>query len=109
MGANTLHVTDDTFESQVLKSDVPVLVDFWAEWCAPCRALGPTIDEIANDYAGKARVAKVDVDKAQNTAVRYGIQSIPTIIIFKNGEVVDMRVGGTNKADLSSRLEKAMR
>jgi thioredoxin 1 len=109
MGANTLHITDDTFESQVLKSDVPVLVDFWAEWCAPCRALGPTIDELAKDYAGKARVAKVDVDKAQNTAVRYGIQSIPTIIIFKNGEVVDMRVGGTNKADLSARLDKAMR
>lgn len=108
MGANTMNVTDDSFEAEVLQSDVPVLVDFWAEWCAPCRALAPTIDELADDFVGKAKVAKVDVDQAQQTAVKYGIQSIPTVAIFKGGEVVDMRVGLSSKEDLSDRLETAV-
>ncbi|MGP1273354.1 MAG: thioredoxin [Phycisphaerales bacterium] len=108
MGANTLNVTDDSFEAEVLQSDKPVLVDFWAEWCAPCRALAPTIDELADEYAGKAKVVKVDVDQAQQTAMNYGIQSIPTVAIFKGGQVVDMRVGLSSKDDLSGRLEKAM-
>lgn len=106
MGANTLNVTDDTFETDVLNSDVPVLVDFWAEWCAPCRALAPTIDELATDFDGRAKVVKVDVDKAQQIAVKYGIQSIPTVAIFKGGEVVDMKVGLSSKDDLADRLEK---
>ncbi|MEM1071383.1 MAG: thioredoxin [Planctomycetota bacterium] len=108
MGANTMHVTDETFESEVLSSDVPVLVDFWAEWCGPCKALGPTIDEIADDFAGRAKVAKVDIDKAQELAMKYRIQSIPTVAIFKGGEVIDMRVGLSSKEDLSDRLEKAV-
>mgnify|MGYP000291073551 CR=1 FL=1 len=108
MGANTVTVTGETFESEVLQSDVPVLVDFWAEWCAPCRALAPTIDELADDFAGKAKVAKLDIDNAQEIAMKYGIQSIPTVAIFKGGEVVDMRVGLTSKDDLSDRLTNAM-
>lgn len=108
MGANTLNVTDESFEAEVLQSDVPVLVDFWAAWCAPCRALAPTIDELADDFVGKAKVAKVDVDQAQKVAVQYGIQSIPTVAIFKGGQVVDMKVGLSSKDDLSDRLEKAV-
>ena len=103
-----MKVTDSTFENEVLNSEVPVLVDFWAEWCAPCVALGPVIEELANDYAGKAKVAKLNIDEAQSIAVKYGIRSIPTVAIFKNGEVVDMRVGLSSKEDLASRLDKAM-
>ncbi|MEO1584801.1 MAG: thioredoxin [Planctomycetota bacterium] len=108
MGANTLTVTGESFETDVLQSDVPVLVDFWAEWCAPCRALAPTIDELADDYAGKAKVAKLDIDNAQEIAVKYGIQSIPTVAVFKGGEVVDMRVGLADKETLSDLLEKSV-
>ena len=108
MGANTVNVTGETVESEVLQSEVPVLVDFWAEWCAPCRALAPTIDEIADDFAGKAKVAKVDIDGAQEIAVKYGIQSIPTVAVFKGGEVVGQRVGLADKDSLSQLLEGAM-
>ena len=108
MGAGAMKVTDSTFENEVLNSEMPVLVDFWAEWCAPCVALGPVIEELANDYAGKAKVAKLNIDEAQSIAVKYGIRSIPTVAIFKNGEVVDMRVGLSSKEDLASRLDKAM-
>ena len=92
-GANTLHFTDDNFENEVLGSQVPVLVDFWAEWCGPCQILGPTIDELATEYAGKAKVGKVDVDKAQQVAMRFGIQNIPTVVLFENGEPVERIVG----------------
>ncbi|MEL7483114.1 MAG: thioredoxin [Planctomycetota bacterium] len=108
MGANTVTVTGETFESEVLQSDVPVLVDFWAEWCAPCRALAPTIDELADDYAGKAKVAKLDIDNAQEIAVKYGIQSIPTVAVFKGGEVVGQRVGLADKETLGDLIENAM-
>ncbi len=98
-GANTLEVTDDNFESDVLQSSVPVLVDFWAEWCAPCRAIGPTIDQVADATAGKAKVGKVNVDHARNVAVKYGIMSIPTILVFKGGQVTQKFVGGGVQKD----------
>ena len=97
--------TDENFQEEVLQSDVPVLVDFWAEWCMPCRMLAPTIDEIAGEWAGKVKVGKIDTDKARNTSVEYKITAIPTVIIFKSGEVAKKFVGLTNKGDLQAALE----
>lgn len=107
-GADTLTFTEANFETEVLNSDQPVLVDFWAEWCAPCRALGPTIDELASDYSGKAKVGKVNVDEAQQIAVKYGIQSIPSVLVFKGGEVIAQKVGLAPKDDYASTLDQAM-
>ncbi len=98
-GANTLHFTDDTFDAEVLQSSVPVLVDFWAEWCGPCQRLGPVVDELATEFAGKVKVGKVDTDKNQKVAARYGISSIPTVMIFRNGEPVERIVGLRAKRD----------
>ena len=102
--ANTLEFTDANFESEVLKSSVPVLVDFWAEWCMPCRMLTPTIDAIASETAGKAKVGKVNVDHHQGIAVKYGIQSIPTVMLFKNGQMVKKWVGVVQKGTLTEAL-----
>jgi thioredoxin 1 len=102
--ANTLEFTDANFESEVLKSDVPVLVDFWAEWCMPCRMLTPTIDALASETAGKAKVGKVNVDHHQGIAVKYGIQSIPTVMLFKNGQMVKKWVGVVQKGTLAEAL-----
>ncbi len=88
-----LEITDATFEETVLKSDKPVVVDFWAAWCGPCRMVGPIIDQISDEYADKAVVGKVDVDANQEFAAKYGVRNIPTVLIFKNGEVVDRKVG----------------
>ncbi|MEP0264223.1 thioredoxin [Dokdonia sp.] len=88
-----LEITDATFEEAVLNSDKPVLVDFWAAWCGPCRMVGPVIEEIAGDYEGKAIVGKVDVDANQEFAAKYGVRNIPTVLMFKNGEVVGRQVG----------------
>lgn len=101
-----LELTDANFESEVLKSDQPVLVDFWAEWCQPCRMLGPTIDELATDYQGKVKVGKVDTDSNRDTAVKYGIQSIPTVMLFQNGEVIKKFIGLSPKATFSEELDK---
>jgi thioredoxin 1 len=90
---NTLEFTEQNFEQEVLKSDKPVLVDFWAEWCPPCRALTPTIDKLANDYAGKVKIGKVDTDSNQNLAMRYQVQNIPTILLFKGGQIVHRFMG----------------
>ncbi|RMF85687.1 MAG: thioredoxin [Planctomycetota bacterium] len=104
-GPNTLTFDDDNFESEVLKSDVPVLVDFWAEWCGPCQMLAPTIDELATEYAGKIKVGKVDVDAAQQTAMKYGIQNIPTVVLFDKGEPVERIVGARQKRDYQQVIE----
>jgi thioredoxin 1 len=101
-----VEVSDQDFEQQVLKSDQPVLVDFWAEWCGPCRALGPVIESLAGQYAGKAIVAKVDVDANQLVAAKYGIRSIPTVMLFHKGEIVDTFVGVRPRADYESSLSR---
>jgi len=108
MGKNTTELTDDNFEQEVLQSDVPVLVDFWAEWCAPCRAIAPAVEEIADEYQGKAKVGKLDVDNNPKVAVEYGIRSIPTLLVFKDGEIADQIIGAVPKAQLVSKLEGAM-
>ncbi len=99
-----LHLTDATFEQDVIKSNVPVLIDFWAAWCGPCRMIAPIIEELANEYDTKAKICKLDVDNNPNTAMQFGIRSIPTILILKNGEVVDTIVGAVPKAHIVEKL-----
>lgn len=103
-----LEVTDNNFEEVVLNSDKPVLVDFWAAWCGPCRMLGPVIEELSSDYEGKAVVAKVDVDNNQQFAAKYGVRNIPTVLIFQNGEVVGRQVGVAPKKTYSDALDSVM-
>ena len=102
---NTMVFTDAAFDQDVLNSPEPVLVDFWAEWCGPCRMMAPTIDQIAVEYAGKAKVGKLDVDSNIQTAGRYQIRGIPTLLVFKGGKVVDQKVGAVGKADLKKMLD----
>jgi thioredoxin 1 len=99
-------VGDSTFDDEVLKSSVPVLVDFWATWCGPCKAIAPTVDEFARENKGKVKVAKVDVDQNQQVAQKFGIRSIPTLLLFKNGRVVDSLIGVVSKAKLVDALSK---
>ena len=101
----TIEATDANFEELVLKSDKPVLLDFWAEWCGPCRMVAPLVSELAEDYKDRAVVAKMDVDSSPATSVKYGIRNIPTILFFKNGEVVDKQVGAVPKTILASKLD----
>ncbi|WP_196891055.1 thioredoxin [Aureivirga marina] len=103
-----LEITDATFEEVVLKSDKPVLVDFWAAWCGPCKMVGPIIDEISNEYEGKAVVGKVDVDANQEYAAKFGIRNIPTVLLFKNGEVIDKQVGVAPKATYAEKIDSAL-
>ena len=100
----TIKVDDTNFEEIVLKSDKPVLVDFWAEWCGPCRMVGPIVDELADDFDGKFVVTKVDVDASPATAAKFGIRNIPTIIFLKNGEVVDKQVGAVPKTAIAEKM-----
>jgi len=104
-GPNTLTFTDSTFDSDVLSSEVPVLVDFWAAWCGPCRMMEPTIEAIAADYAGKAKVGKLNVDENGGVAMRYNISGIPTLLLFKGGQVVEQRVGAVGKSDVQKMLD----
>ncbi len=103
-----LEITDASFDEVVLKSDKPVLVDFWAAWCGPCRMVGPIIEEIAKEYEGKAIVGKVDVDANQEFAAKYGVRNIPTVLLFKNGEVVDKQVGVAPKKTYTDKIDAAM-
>jgi thioredoxin 1 len=100
-----LHVTDATFDAEVLKSSTPVLVDFWAEWCGPCRMIGPVVEEMAGEYEGKAKITKVDVDSNPQISMKFGIRSIPTLLIFKNGQIVDQIVGAVPKSILKRQLD----
>lgn len=102
-----LEITDANFE-ETIATDKPVLVDFWAEWCGPCRMIGPIVEELSSEYGDKAVIGKVNVDHNPNTAAKFGIRSIPTLLVFKNGEVVDKQVGATNKAALAGKLEAQM-
>ena len=100
-----LEFTDSNFEAEVLNSDKPVLVDFWAEWCGPCRMIGPVVEEMAGEYDGKAKIGKVNVDNNPEISVKYGIRSIPALLMFKNGEVVDQIVGAVPKPHLTKQLD----
>ena len=104
MGNNALEITDANFD-EVINSDKPVLVDFWAEWCGPCRMVGPIVEELAGDYDGKAVIGKVNVDENPNVSAKFGIRSIPTLLVFKDGEIVDKQVGAVPKGVLSQKLD----
>jgi thioredoxin 1 len=104
---DNLHIVNDAdFDQQILKSDLPALVDFWAAWCGPCRAVGPVVEELAGEYAGKVKVAKLNVDDNKETPAKYGVRGIPTLILFKNGEVVDQIVGAVPKGKIKELLDK---
>ena len=103
-----LEITDADFDTQVLKNSLPVLVDFWAPWCGPCKAIGPVVEELAGEYEGKIAIAKMNVDDSPNTPGKYGIRAIPTLIMFKNGEVVDQVTGAVGKPQLTALIDKAL-
>lgn len=106
MSDTIVHTSDDKFEQDVLKSDVPVLVDYWAEWCGPCKMIAPILDDIAPDYAGKIKIAKLNIDENPQTPPKYGIRGIPTLMLFKNGQVEDQKVGALSKSQLTAFLDK---
>lgn len=108
MGSNTIQITDDTFEKEVLQSNIPVLIDFWAEWCGPCRALGPTLEEVAGEYKGKVKIVKMNVDENPETPSQFGVRSIPTVILFKDGKQVQAAVGNMPKAQVVTLIQQAL-
>jgi len=106
MSENTVDMTNENFEQECLKSEVPVLIDFWAEWCGPCRMVGPVVDELAEEYKDKLKVGKLNVDNAREVAAQYGIRSIPTLMIFKGGQVADTMVGAQPKDGVKAFIDK---
>lgn len=108
MSKNIIHVTDSSFEEKVLKSNIPVLVDYWAEWCAPCKAIAPVLEEIAGEYSSKLVIAKMDVDENQKTPQKYSVRGIPTLMIFKDGNVIDTKVGQLSKSQLAAFIESTI-
>jgi thioredoxin 1 len=104
--ANTIEITDANFESEVLKAELPILIDFWATWCGPCRQIAPTIDALADEYKGRVRIGKMDVDQHQIVPQQYGVRSIPTLLIFKGGKVVGQVVGAVPRAKLEAEIQK---
>ena len=103
-----IEITDGNFEAEVLQSDKPVLIDFWAAWCAPCRMIAPIVEELAEEYDGKVKIGKLDVDSNQQTAIKYGVRSIPTVLIIKNGEVADTIIGALPKTAFVSKLDAVL-
>ena len=103
-----IHVTDASFEEEVLKSEVPVVVDLWAEWCGPCRMIGPIIEEMAEEYEGRAKMVKVDIDSNPGIPTKFGVRNIPTVLFFKNGEVVDKQVGAVPKGTFTKKLDSIL-
>jgi thioredoxin 1 len=101
-------ITDDNFEEEVLKSDKPVLIDFWATWCGPCRMIAPIVEEMATEYDGKAKIGKLDVDSNQQTSIKYGVRSIPTLLLFKGGELKETIIGAVPKAHLVDKLQSVL-
>ena len=108
MSQQIVHVSDSSFEQDVIKSSVPVLLDFWAEWCGPCKMIAPILDQIAAEYAGKVVVAKMNVDESPRTPTKYSVRSIPTLMLFKNGTVVDQKIGAVRKADVAAFLDSKL-
>jgi thioredoxin 1 len=106
MGANTIEITDQNFDNEVVNSSTPVLVDFWAAWCAPCRAIAPAVDAIAEEYKGRVKVGKVDVDANAATGARFNVRGIPTLLVFKGGQVKEQIVGAVDKSIITKALDK---
>ena len=109
MSERIVHITDDSFEAEVLKADKPVLVDYWAEWCGPCRMSAPILDEIAGQYEDRVKICKLNVDENQNTPPKYGIRGIPTLMLFRNGNVEATKVGALSKSQLVAFLDSSLR
>ena len=108
MTDTVLHATDADFDSHVLQSDVPVLVDFWAPWCGPCKMIAPALDQLAGEYAGKAKIVKIDVDQNPATAMKFRVRSIPMLLLFKDGQIHGQQIGAVGKAQLAQLLDKAL-
>ena len=108
MSENISHITDDNFEQEVLQSEQPVLVDYWAEWCGPCKMIAPLLDEIAGDYEGKLKITKLNIDDNPNTPPKYGIRGIPTLMIFKNGNAEATKVGALSKSQLTAFIDQSI-